>query len=518
MCKQTLWRLLSPLMLILAFSPLGARTRPAEAQEARVTDTLIHKVTQPNERMEMTVGSSRRLVLGQNIPEAQVQNPAILELTPLAPDTIQVSAKESGVTQVSLWGQDGKVYTIDVIVYADAQALTMLLKSQFPSSVLKVIPVASGVLISGYVDQAEQVDLVIRIAEDYYPKVINNMTVSGVQQVLLKVKVMEVSRTKLRTLGFDFSVIAATGSFVSTPAGILAGAETIAFDVIGNDNTFTGVLEALREDKLGKILAEPNIVAVSGRPSFFEVGGEVGYVQSTSNTGVAQIGWKEYGTRVDFVAIVLGNGRIRLEVRPRISEIDPVTSINGQLALRTRTADTGVELQAGQTLAIAGLVQDRVEATNRGLPWVSELPYLGTFFRRVEEKRNEVELLILVTPELVDAMDASEVPPCGPGMRTTSPNDGQLFLKGHLEVPNCGPTGAEGGCASCVGPASPGAAAYPDGMMGQPDGAPLDPQDPSAAYNRYNSSKSVGPQTVSRAARPNSGTSFIGPIGYDVIR
>ena len=119
---------------------------------------------------------------------------------------MQISAKAAGVTQVNLWGEDKTLYTIDVIVYADAQALSVLLRSQFPTASLRVIPVSKGVLIWGYVDRAEDVGLIQRIAEEYYPKkVINAVTVAGVQQVLLKVRVMEVSRTKLRRLGFDFA-------------------------------------------------------------------------------------------------------------------------------------------------------------------------------------------------------------------------------------------------------------------------------------------------------------------------
>ena len=94
-------------------------------------------------------------------------------------------------------------------------------------------------------------------------------------------------------------------------------------------------------------------------------------------------------------------------------------------------------MKAGQTLAIAGLVQCRIEASNQGLPWISEVPYLGVPFRKVSEATNEIELVIIVTPEFAEALDASEVPPCGPGMQTTSPSDWELFMKGHLEVPKC---------------------------------------------------------------------------------
>ncbi|NCC94154.1 MAG: type II and III secretion system protein family protein, partial [Opitutae bacterium] len=390
-----------------------------------------------------------------------VNNPDIVDLTPLAPNVIQVSAKNPGVTQINLWGEDKRIYTVDVIVYRDVRELEILLQSQFPNANLKVVPVGSGVMISGFVDDPEHVRLITRIAEEYYPKVIPAMTVSGVHQVLLHVRVMEVSRTKLRALGFDFAKVTGSNFVVSGVSGLISsfgggtiatsGQETFSFGVVDGSSAFFGVLDAMRQDQLMKILAEPTLVTVSGRPAFFQVGGEFPILVPQS-LGTVSIEYKKFGTQVDFVPIVLGNGRIRLEVRPRVSEIDNTRSVTLDSTtvpgLRTREIDTGVEMNAGQTLAIAGLVQTRVESENKGLPWASELPYLGALFRRVQNENNEIELLILVTPELVEAMEAHEVPPCGPGTRTTDPDDWDLYMRGHLEVPACCPScgAAEGAC------------------------------------------------------------------------
>jgi len=427
--------------------------------------SFVHKVTRKHETLEMTVDTSRRLELDQKIPEAQVNNPDIIDLTPLAPNVIQVSAKKPGVTQINLWGEDKQIYTVDVLVYRDVAELAMILQAQFPDANLQVIPVGSGVMIAGYVDQPDHVSLITRIAEEYYPKVIPALTVSGVQQILLHVRVMEVSRTKLRALGFDFAKLTGNNLVVSSISGLIgsvadgeltvSGDQTFAFDVVDGSSAFFGVLEALRQDQLMKILAEPTLVTVSGRPAFFQVGGEFPILVPQS-LGTVSIEYKKFGTQVDFVPIVLGDGRIRLEVRPRVSEIDNTRSVTVDSltvpGLRTREVDTAVEMTAGQTLAIAGLVQTRVESENKGLPWISEVPYLGMLFRRVQHQDNEIELLMLVTPELVEAMDPSEVPPCGPGAMTTTPSDWDLYTKGHLEVPNCCPD--HGGCAACEGDAT----------------------------------------------------------------
>ena len=143
---------------------------------------------------------------------------------------------------------------------------------------------------------------------------------------------------------------------------------------------------------------------------------------------------------------------MRLEIRTEVSAIDESTSdINGNPGFKVRRTDTGQELQAGQTLAIAGLLQTLSEAERRGIPWVSDLPYLGAAFRRVEQRENEIELLVLVTPELVEGMDPEQVPRCLPGMDTKLPGEWDMFIRGYLEVPNCCTICNGNGCPACDG-------------------------------------------------------------------
>jgi pilus assembly protein CpaC len=498
-------------------APGGRQDAPTAtpARPSPPAGSPVHRVQATRDRMEMTVSTSCILTLDQKIPQVQVNNPDILELVPLSPTQVQVSAKRSGVTQVNLWGEDKRIFTIDVTVFGDARELSAILHAQFPKTALSIVPAGSAVIVSGYVDHPEHISRIVQIAEQYYPKVINNMTVSGVQQVLLHVKVMEVSRTKLRALGFDFStkigkttLVSGIGGLISMAGGAINDGATL---VVDNGSQFFGVLEALRQEDLMKILAEPNLVAVSGRPSYFLVGGELGYlVPGGGGVGTTTVAFKEYGTRIDFVPIVLGNGRIRLEVRPSVSEKDMANSpkkvTDGPPALKTRVVETGVEMRAGQTLAIAGFVYTRTEAQNVGIPWLSEVPYLGVPFRRVQEDVNEVELLVLITPELVEAMDAHEVPPCGPGMQTTSPPDCDLFWKGMLEVPKCCPGCGGVGCAAC-------------GQSGQ---AAAGPQAGAAAQaagprNRYAPSNPNAAPAATAANGRKGEPGIVGPVGYDVV-
>ena len=424
---------------------------------------LVHQIRGASERMELTANTSRIIKLEQKIPKVQVNNKDLLDITPLSPNEVQVFAKKPGVTQINLWDEVGNIHTIDVVVYGDARELEQVLASQFPRSSVKVRPIANSVILGGYVDNQEYVSGMVRIAEDYYPKVINNITVGGVQQIALHVKVMEVSRTKLRTLGMDWSYSNGSDFIVSGVSGLISAAaaqagtatangDTIRFGFVNGNSTFFGFLNALRRYELMKVLAEPTLTTVSGRPAFFNAGGEFPILIPQS-LGTVSIQYQKYGTQVDFVPIVLGNGNIRLEVKPRVSEIDSTRSvtINGTTVpgLRVREVDTAVEMKAGQTLALAGLVQNRVESIQAGIPWLSDVPYLGVPFRKTADTMNEVELLVLVTPQYVNAVDCSELPPCGPGSGTVLPRDCDFYFRGAMEVPAgppCGPNGCGPNC------------------------------------------------------------------------
>ena len=294
----------------------------------------------------MIIHSTRILTTEQKIAQTAVENPDILETTLLSPTQVHISAKTTGVTKVNLWDENKKLYTIRVLVVGDVRELALILRTAFPSDALKVTPVATSVMISGFVDKAEHIDRIVQIAEQYYPKVINNMTVGGCQQVSLHVKIMEVSRTKLRRLGFDWAKITGSNTVMSAASGLLSPPSsptlvsgvgsiplapattagnpltgTFAFNIANGSSAFFGVLNAMAEDDLAKILAEPTLTTISGRPASFRAGGSFFIVPNGQNGGPPLT--VNYGTQINFVPIVLGNGRIRLEVRSTISEPDP---------------------------------------------------------------------------------------------------------------------------------------------------------------------------------------------------
>src|SRR3989304_5195330 len=142
--------------------------------------SVIRKISDLNEKLELTTNSSRILTLDKNIPRVQVNNPELLAVTPLSATQVQISAKKAGVTQVNLWDEDGTIHTVDVLIYGDARELEVALQTQFPHSSIKVYRYSESLVLTGYVDRPDHVGPIMRLAEDYAPKVINNINVGGV--------------------------------------------------------------------------------------------------------------------------------------------------------------------------------------------------------------------------------------------------------------------------------------------------------------------------------------------------
>ncbi|HUE70194.1 MAG TPA: pilus assembly protein N-terminal domain-containing protein [Pirellulaceae bacterium] len=523
------------LALMLAAVPLSALVSRAAAQDL-IPSPVKFEVTGPAERMTLTVNTSKILEFPFEVPKMLVNNPDMVRVVPLSPKSVQVSAVKAGVTQLNVWDADEKITSVDLIIIGDVRELELVLKTEFPDAALRLRPLNNSLYISGFVPRASDVSQVTTIARDYFPNVINNMAVGGVQTILLHVKAVEVSRTKLRSLGMDWAVITEDGFFSQSVSGLLGitepgdiipkGNGTNNLLITNGNTQFFGFLEALRKDDLVKLLAEPTLTTSSGRAARFNVGGEVP-VPVPQAQGVTTIEYKEFGTSIDFVPVVLGNGSLRLEVKAEVSEVAPdlSTFIAGGTVpgFRQRYADTGVEMKTGQTLAIAGLVYNKVEQSTRGTPWLMDLPWAGAAFRRNSEKVNEVELVILVTPEFGEAMDATEVPPCGPGQLTTSPTDVELFFNGYREVPKDCKDGSRPNGHGVHGQgkevlAPPTAASARRSISDQP-GSPRQGTQALPASSRTNAHSLSKPQN--RTSSSTSGglqPALIGPLGYDDLK
>ena len=301
-------------------------------------------------------------------------------------------------------------------------------------------------------------------------EIVNLLRVPGPQQVLLKVRIAELNRTALRQMGADFLAVDkesgtvigtqiggnTVSSLLTSASGVLSSLSTLgasptttAFGIF-QEGSFGLFFSALRKNQIVKVLAEPNLVTMDGHPASFLAGGEfpVPVPQSVGQAGIAPtvtVLFKEFGVRLGFVPYIQDNEVIRLSVDPEVSDLNfdnGVILVAGGSkvpALNVRRAHTVVELHQGETLAIAGLMQLNLQGTTNRLPFLGDLPIIGPCFSNNTDTRQEKELLVLVTPYLVEPMQAGQVPPL-PGDEVNEPNDLEFYFLGRIE----GRTGRDG--------------------------------------------------------------------------
>ena len=460
--------------LTLLLAPLVVMTgwlAPATAQDDG-RNTLVVSVATKQSNLTLIEKSSRILSFTNRIKTVDGFDPAVLKVTTISdperpesndPRKIRIQAVAAGVTTLAVVDENNELFSVEILVSGDTKQLEAIIKRAFPDASVHAIKVKDSVLLLGWVNQPDQLTPIVEIAEQFHPKVLNYLRVSGIQQVMLRVKIMEVQRGKIRTLGFNFLNVR-DGSYVSStpgnigtigsasmpfggPVGFPAvgmGNSTASFGLVSNDNIFAGFLEALKQESLLKVLAEPTLMTVNGRPANFLSGGEFP-ILVPGGLGTVTVQFKPFGVRLEFVPIVLGNGRVRLEVAPEVSEKDFTNQVTVGTTvvpgLTTRRANAQVEMNFGETLVIAGLINNRVQSRTQRIPFLGELPWVGAAFRRVSHDESETELLILVTPELAEPLSPDQIPELLPGQQTVSPTDRELYGSGYMEVPRYGPDG-----------------------------------------------------------------------------
>jgi pilus assembly protein CpaC len=292
-------------------------------------------------------------------------------------------------------------------------------------------------------------------------QIVNQIKVAGVQQVQLCVTVAAVSRSEFRRMAFDWIISGNSANFGSVLGALSLGAQpsvsagqritsvilgspngaptNLFLTVSSNGTNLFTFLQALKDENVVKLLAEPKLVTLSGRSASFLSGGEQA-VPVPAGLGQVGVQFEEFGTRLNFLPVVLGGGKIHLEVEPEVSNLNAAfgTSIQGTVVpgRTTQRVHTTVEMEDGQTFVIGGLIQRDVVGSTTKVPFLGDLPFLGAAFSTKSFQETEQELVILITPHLVDPMSCSQV--AGkllPGQETRSPDDFELFLEGILEAP-----------------------------------------------------------------------------------
>ncbi|MEX0701508.1 MAG: pilus assembly protein N-terminal domain-containing protein [Planctomycetales bacterium] len=265
--------------------------------------------------------------------------------------------------------------------------------------------------------------------------IINMLEVPGPKQVMLKVRIAELQRSAVRRLGVDFDLD--IGDFLFSSS--LVGSGNILASGTFDGDSFNLALDALSGYGVAKILAEPNLVTLSGQTATFISGGQfpVPTVVGVGGVGAAGTSFKGFGTQLTFTPTVLDRDRIRLQVAPTFSTINSSVAVSGIPGLNTRGAVTTVDLREGQVLAIAGLIQEQSRGDSNWVPGIGTLPIANLLFSSRAYSRDETELVILVSPELVHPIEPGNAPMLLPGMEVTEPDDLEFFIHGHLEGPEC---------------------------------------------------------------------------------
>jgi len=447
--------------LIAGQSDQGSAPLVLSNGHGRVQAT-VHREELAEERVAVAVGTSTVVDINVPVKRVEIASPEIAAVTILSPKQMLVSAQKVGITQIIVWseGDDRLVFAVEVepnIVQIRAAIAKLV-----PDAKVELRVVNGSVVVSGRVVSADDATRVMDLCKISGAKVQNQMVVAGEQQVVLRCTVAEVSKTAIRRLGVD-----AWASFEANPAqtvrdmigltdpsalvptpGYLTGTSNFfgnrflfgstdqgaGFAISSKSLQMEVFVRALKRNGLMRVLAEPNLVALTGQKAEFLAGGQ--FPVPVPQRDNVTIEWKDYGIKLQFVPTVIGQQMIRLSVAPEVSEIDYTNAVTlGSYVVpgvSQRRTMTTIELASGSTIAIAGLLREQIRGEINKHPALGELPVLGALFRSVDYQRDLTELIILVTPELVSSMMPDQVPTV-PGKEIRDVSDWNLFGMGLLE-------------------------------------------------------------------------------------
>jgi len=463
--RGSLWVSVWTALLMCAVAAAGP-----DDGNGRDFSVTVRDLSEDHQRVLVPLNRSVLVETSIETARADVIAGHIVDVQPISPTQLLLTGKSYGTTQVILWGEADHRSVLEVSVELDVQAVSEILQGVDPQAQIEVRSVMGNIVLTGSVSGAEAAQKMVELAALFVPAPVagrpptaiqNHLRVAGEQQVLLRCVVAEVSRAATRQLGIngflagdDFRDMFVVNQLSGiNPANIqaLPGADVTA-DIpfltgdipLGPASTlslgFPRVqmqlfIKAMAENSLLKILAEPNLVCISGETAEFHAGGEFPVPVPQGNQTVT-VEFRDFGITLNFTPVVNAHQSIHLRVLPIVSEVDfsNAVQVGGFVVpgLTSRSAETTVEIGNGQTIAIAGLLSEEVRAFASRIPGIGDLPVLGPLFRSVEFRRDQTELVILVTPEIVAPLDPQQVTPV-PGQFMTDPSDFELYALGLLE-------------------------------------------------------------------------------------
>jgi pilus assembly protein CpaC len=438
---------------LLALALLVPLTTTARAADP-LGRTLDQEITQT---LRLKAGQSKVLRFPFIVTRISVANPEVADIILTSPQEVYVNGLAPGTTNLSVWGR-GRFTSARVTVEADVGHLKESLAQVLPKEKIGVMPANESVVltgeVSGPVAQQTALSLAAAAVGGKKERVINLLNIGGVQQVMCEVRLAEINRTLGRRIGINFAVANSTGagfgvSILNSLTSIASFAQTaLGSNVTTNIGTniqavagwktgsvlWTMFFDALKQQGLGRILAEPNLVTTSGQEASFLAGGEFP-IPVPQQFQTITIEYKKFGVGLNFTPTVLDNDMIAMKVNPEVSELNFTlgitvagTTVPG---LDVRRLSTHVEVKDGQTFALAGLLSDSTRTLINKFPLLGSLPVLGTLFRSSTFQKNETELVVLVTPHLVKPMAQGTARL--PTDAYVEPGDVSFYLLGCLE-------------------------------------------------------------------------------------
>ncbi len=432
------------------------------SQEDRSFEAV--KIASSPMAVDLTERFSKDLEFSEKITKVDGHDPDVITVVALDPSRLRIRGLAQGVTTMVVTGASSQRYVVEVFVSGDARLLQSVLKRAFPDSAITCRALKDdSIMLTGYVTDNQTITQIMDVARVYAGNIINHIRVGGPQEVQLRVKILEVQRSKLRTFGIDFQAVTKSAVLASSPGSIApisaftnglgavpsatmapsgGNPTNLLLGFNGNQFAFDLLVQALKTEGLLKVLSEPVLVARSGEAARLSDGGEFP-IPVPGGLGTVTIEFREFGVILQALPIVISPTRLKQQVTAEVSDKDTANSVTllGTTVpgLSKRKVETTVDMNFGETMVIGGLISTRVSATYLKAPVIGEFPLIGAMFSKKTFQQSETELIIMITPEFGSSLPSNQIPPGGPGTFTTTPTDREMYRDGLIEVPKYGP-------------------------------------------------------------------------------
>jgi pilus assembly protein CpaC len=402
------------------------------------------QTTPEAQSLHVLVGKSVVINMETRLRRVLVSNPISVEAMSTSPTQVVVTAKAVGESSLILWDEAEHSRLLDVTVDLDVAPLRDALQLAYPNEPIQVQAEGDRLILSGTVSTPDVMDSVVKMANVFSKDVINSMSLGEPvhdRQVMLAVKFAEVDRTRVQEMGINLMNLGALntigaistqqfgaptlgvggqGAVTKGASGSFAVTDILNIFLFRPDINLAATIKDLEQKNVLEILAEPNLMALNGQPASFLAGGEFPFpvVQGGTNFTAVTIQFRQFGVRLQFTGFIAKDNTLRLKVAPEVSTLDftNALTIAGFVvpAISTRRAETDIELRDGQSFGIAGLLDHRTQLQMNKVPGIGDLPILGHLFRSHNLNRSNTELLVLVTPHIVDPLKSGVSAPAEP--------------------------------------------------------------------------------------------------------